>query len=375
MIAGLFGALVVFLFLYAGTAHADTTFTVTYKVAEGCPDRDRFINGIQRRSQVARPVGPAEQPDVVFTVDIVARGRKKQKISGRMVITRGVDTSERTVTGSSCVEVASALALIATLAIDPLAETLPPPEPLPVPPLPYGPATLDAQPRLILPPTGPLGPAPLILPPLTFHPGMLVQTVDPEVFLATKPLPADVWPPLPPRRGGIDFGFGLRTVLDVGPAATPLSGAGGLIELRSLGTIAWSLRADLSYAVTTETTSLPSFQTRQRMLRGRVLACVPGWQPLDWFRLWPCASFGGGAQWVTLVRTVDNAETEALGPWLELGVSARIDLVPVPWLAIELQPGPALALTRGVFETPQGTLIHSPSAVGFQLGIGATASF
>lgn len=375
MIAGLFGALVVFLFLYAGTAHAETTFTVTYKVAEGCPDRDRFINGIQRRSQVARLVGPAEQPDVVFTVDIVARGRKKQKINGRMVITRGVDTSERTVTGSSCVEVASALALIATLAIDPLAETLPPPEPLAVPPLPYGPSTLDAQPRLVLPPTGPLGPAPLILPPLTWHPGMLVQSMDPEAMLATRPLPADVLPPLRPRRGGVDFGFGLRWVLDVGPAATPLIGAGGLIELRSLGAFPWSLRADLSYAVTTEVTNLPSFQTRQRMVRGRVLACVPGWLPADWFRMWPCASFGGGAQWVTLVRTVDNAETEALGPWLELGISARIELVPMRWLAIEVQPGPAVALTKGAFQTPGKTLIHSPFPVGFQLGIGATASF
>ena len=53
----------------------------------------------------------------------------------------------------------------------------------------------------------------------------------------------------------------------------------------------------------------------------------------------------------------------------------ELDLVPVRWLAIELQPGPALALSKGEFTTTTDRLIHTPSPVAFQLGVGATASF
>lgn len=332
-----------------------------------------------------KPVGKEEQPDVVLEVDIKVRGAKKNRVSGRLRITQGVNASERSVTGVSCAEVSSALSLIAALAIDPSADEIAKPEPLPVPPNPFGPPILGSEPQLIL------GPAPVIVPftvpPLPLRPGMM-----------PPPWRADLYaPPLPARPfglapHGIDFGIGARFVLEAGPAPTVLAGVAGAIELRDLGATgriatrlpdwadpndrprgpAWSIRAELSYAVTTESKTFGAAETGFRMLRGRFIACVPGYAPASWLRVWPCASFGGGGEWAQV--TQDGASRSLSAPWVELGVSGRVDWVPVHWLAFEVQVGPALAVVDGQFANGS-TIYHDPFPVAFQLGTGATASF
>src|SRR5688572_6665663 len=66
-----------FVVLFPRQAHAETSFTVTYRAPEACPDRDVFIRSVQRRSRIVKPVGPGQQPDVVFDVDLRVRGKKK----------------------------------------------------------------------------------------------------------------------------------------------------------------------------------------------------------------------------------------------------------------------------------------------------------
>lgn len=355
--------------LIAGEGRAETTFTVTYKPIEGCPDRGSLIHGIQRLSRIAKPVGAAEQPDIVFALEIERSGPRNSKVTGRMVITQGVKASDRSVIGVSCKEVTTALVLIAALSIDPDAASVPDPEPLPLPPSPYGPSILGSQPQLNT------GPAPTIIPswvPPEWRPAMIPPPSDLDLMPA--PLPADVFGVQPVVVRPLDIGFGARFVVDVGPAPTPMFGAGAHLEIRDLTGPAWSLRAELSYTVTAEAAGDASIESTYRMLRGRFAACVPSWEPFDWLRLWPCASVGGGGHWAELVRRVDGESNESAGPWLELGLSGRVDLLPVPWLSVELQAGPALAAVRGSFVAGQ-EVVFEPPPVSFGLGAGVSAAF
>lgn len=360
--------------LLVGSAQAETTFTVAYKPPEGCPDRGAFIHGIQSRSRIAKPVGAAEQPDIVFSVDIKQSGPGKSKVTGKLVITQGITSSDRTVTGVSCVEVTTALALIAALSIDPDAANVDIPEPLPLPPDWSGPPILGSQPALRS------GAAPTILPawapPVSWRPAMIPPPT--ELDTIAPPLPADAFRPGPAGPSKMDIGFGAQFVLDVGPAPTPLVGIAGQVELRELGEIPWSMRAELSYALTAESTVVDAEETGlvgdYRMLRGRFIGCVPAWRPVDWLRLWPCATFGGGGQWAVF-RVPEALKYTSVGPWVESGLAARVDLTPLPWLAVELQAGPSFAIVRATFKAGDDLIVYEPLPVTFGLATGVTAAF
>lgn len=305
----------------------------------------------------------------MFAVELKKSGKKK--VTGKLLITQGITASDRSVTGVSCAEVTTALALIAALSIDPEAANVFIPEPLPLPPDWSGPATLGSQPALIT------GPAPVIIPswmpPLSWRPAMLPPPSD--LDLIALPLPAD---PFAPRAApGLEVGFGARLVLDVGPAPTPLLGGALQVELRELGWLAWSVRAELSYTVTAEASpsdALPStISGAYRMLRGRFIGCVPGWQPAPWVRLWPCASVGGGGEWAEFSR--EETQVGSAGPWLEAGLAGRLEIAPLPWLAAELQAGPALALVRSKFKAGDSLTVFEPSPAGFSLATGVSAAF
>lgn len=377
MKAALFVASAASVLALSEPAFAETTFTVAYKTSGGaaaaCPDRGAFIHEIQRRSQVAKPVGKEEQPQVVLVVDIKAQGKK---VTGKLHITEGLKASERLVTGVTCNEVASALALIAALTIDPNAESIATPKPLPLPPDPAGPPILGTQPQLIL------GPAPVIvpttsLPPLGWHPGLMPATNEMD-FMA-PPLPVDVVSPWEDvREEGLEVGVAARFLLDVGPGPTPMMGPGIQLEVRDLSGLPWSVRAELSYTLTTTTTAVDDLDTTYRMLRGRFIACFPAWEPTLTIRFWPCASFGGGGQWANVTRTADGLEQQETGPWLEAGASARLDFDIFRWLALELQAGPGFALYSAEFTNgvgPDARVLHLPSLITFQLGAGAAATF
>jgi hypothetical protein len=352
----------------AGMA-AETTFTVTYKAFDGCPDRAAFIRGVQSRSRLAKPVGAAEQPDIVFAVELKAVSKKK--VTGKLLITQGITASDRSVTGVSCLEVSTALALIAALSIDPEAANVVVPEPLPLPPDWSGPPILGSQPALIT------GPAPVIvpswMPPLEWRPALIPPPSDLDLI----PLPLPVDPFAPAKLPGLEVGFGARMILDVGPAPTPLVGGAAQVELREVGPLTWSIRAELSYTVTAEASaseSLPaSIRGDYRMLRGRFIGCIPGWSPAPWVRLWPCASVGGGGEWAEYTRAA--SQVGSAGPWLETGLAGRVELAPLPWLAIEVQAGPALALVRSKFKAGDSLTVFEPSPAGFGLATGVSAAF
>jgi hypothetical protein len=95
---------------------------VVYSAPSGCPSALQFLQELGLRTERARLAAP-DEPARRFAATIGTSGAGS---AGRLEIegTDGVVTS-REVTGSDCVEVASALTLVAALAIDPQASLMP----------------------------------------------------------------------------------------------------------------------------------------------------------------------------------------------------------------------------------------------------------
>jgi hypothetical protein len=116
------GVLVLLAFL-AVPARADVEgIRLAYSAYAGCPDEDRFLQGVTARTEKIRRAAEG----AAARTFVVAVTRETRTIRGVLSIT-GLDgaVSRREVTGDSCDEVVSALALITALAVDPLAATAP----------------------------------------------------------------------------------------------------------------------------------------------------------------------------------------------------------------------------------------------------------
>lgn len=353
---------------------AERTFTVEYESAKGCPTREQFVDEIRRRTAIARVAGPGEQPEVAMRVRI--EKKKGRRARGKLDITIGTVSSQRELEDASCNEVGSALALVAALAIDPLAETSLHLPPLPLPPDPHVPGEVGVRPAI---------PEPKLLedphyPGVTRAKVPLFREVD---LLVPTSLPAFPTDPPPKRSGERSFrvGPGVEMALDVGPGPTPLVGFAGVVGVKSLESLPWLLRAELTYSLSTSDSTAGGLAGGDpvsfRFLRGRFEGCFPAWRPAEWLRLWPCASLSGGAIWGEARRTVGTTEasTEATSPWFALGAAGRVELAPTPWLDITVHAGPDIPLVRGVFRDEKQQEVFSPSPVSFSLGAGASLAF
>jgi hypothetical protein len=115
-----FWALLVAALLIAGPLSAqEESVHLDYAASAGCPDRAAFVAEITARTTRARFVDEAR--DVrTFTATIRTQGGRTL---GSLISNSGQMGAERRVTGKTCSEVVSALALITALAIDPSAST------------------------------------------------------------------------------------------------------------------------------------------------------------------------------------------------------------------------------------------------------------
>ncbi len=109
----------------AAPAAADVEgIRLTYGADAGCPDASRFVQAVAARTDRIRRAADGEEARA-FVVEIT---REASGVRGTLSI-KGLDglVSRREITGESCEEVVSALALVTALAIDPLASTGPEP--------------------------------------------------------------------------------------------------------------------------------------------------------------------------------------------------------------------------------------------------------
>jgi hypothetical protein len=125
----------------ASPAYADKeAILLDYEAAAGCPDRARFVDQVRTFTAKAEIVSDESAARRKFEIRV---SRVGSAVHGELTIDDHVGRTARTVSGASCDEVISALALATAIAVDPDAlgaepapSTSEPAPPRPPPPLP-----------------------------------------------------------------------------------------------------------------------------------------------------------------------------------------------------------------------------------------------
>jgi hypothetical protein len=169
----------------ASPARADKeTIALDYAPATGCPDRTRFVERVRTFTSKAEIVSDESATHRRFEIRV---SRVGGAVRGELTIVDHVGRTTRTVSGTSCDEVISALALATAIAVDPEA--------------------LGAEPA---PRTGALAPTapPASRPPPTKSPAL----AKPDRALLTEPVPKSE-----PRRRLLDLSVGVRLADTLAP--------------------------------------------------------------------------------------------------------------------------------------------------------------
>lgn len=332
------------LLLAAAPAHADDTEPIRIAVSAppGCTDTALFTAEVSARTARARSAQPGEAARA-FTVTITASAGKAH---GTLVIDdpHGPGAA-RAVGGRTCAEVASALALVTALAIDPRASTatLPPPPPPPPPrPHPPPPAVHPAEPRPPPPPApipwwGPIG----------------------------APLPTLPYTWLPAPRWRVAAFLGVHAASALAPSFLPVF-AGAVDVSRTGEPVSPSFRLTLEFA---DSPSLPVGDGAQlahfRLFAARADACLrtPLVGPLS---VSPCAFVEAGALRSEGITAFSPVVTTR--PWVAPGLLARVQVDLVGWLILEAEGGATFPLVRDTFYFNPSLLAHEVPAAGGRAG-------
>jgi hypothetical protein len=343
----------------AGAAHADVTEPIRIEVTapDGCPGRDAFVAEVTARTAKARIAGPGEQARA-FTVTIVRAGKRAR---GALVIDdpRGPGGA-REVSGESCGEVASALALVTALAIDPKAKTaarLPPPPPR----APRAPAA-PSRPPPVVPLTPPRAPRPP--PPFTRSPwwGPIGE-----------PLPAA---PTPPPRARSRFAIALRggVASALAPRLLPVIGASIEIARVDAGVLAPTLRLSMLRADSSaELVGAGPQRARFRSTLGRLEGCPLRIEIVPRLTALPCALFEAGA--LSADGSSPFSPASATRPWLAPGALGRVQVDVIGDLVVEVEGGAVFPIVRDTFLFAPSLVAHEVPVAGGFVGGGVGVHF
>jgi hypothetical protein len=299
--------------------------------AEACPDEAAFTGEIVARTAKARLARPGEGART-FTVAVEAEGKRAR---GTLSIEdpHG-ESAAREISGDTCAEVVSALALIAALAIDPKASTAPKPPPPP-------------KPRERLPPPPPFAPLPWwgpIAMPLPAHP---------------RPGEGSRW--------RWSWGFQAGAASALAPPIVPVLGVDIEALLLRDSLVSPAIRLSMRVADSgflRDGTDAARF----RWTAGRLEGCPVRLPLVTSLTLTPCAWMDAG---VLQADGIGNAFSLAhTRPWAAPGLTGRLqwDLAfvqPAPIL-VDVEGGVTFPLVRDTFGFfPQGTFHEVPAAGGF----------
>ena len=336
VVVSLGGALVVVSAVSIGRADGPS---IAYSAFEGCPSERAFVDDVASRIHAGAAEGKS------FSVVLERRGAR---VGGRVEATdRGGRRVRRVLEGESCGEVASALALVVALAIDPRASLTPAPPPVasPDPPLPPPPPPVAASPDPPPVPSAAPPPAPLAPP-----------TIDGEA------------PDGRPVRWAA--GAGALFVSPVAPSGA--FGATVFVEA-SRGLDGPAARLGMLYAP--RDLGLPGGgAARFRYWAARLDACPVRFAPASSLVLAPCGGVDVGALVATGVDLAETrSETRFFGAALGL---ARAEWTVIAPFSIEGSGGLFVPFVRDQFvvDRPRSQ-VHTPSAVGGTVQIDGVAHF
>jgi hypothetical protein len=333
---------------------------VEYRAYAGCPDEAAFFAELGARSPRIRLRAGGEPG---WTVGVVIA--RSEVVDGRVTVVRS-DGSQatRNVSGSVCAEVASELALIAALMIDPRASVAVAesraPEPAPLAPLPEAPPG-DGWPGDSNPP--PVPPAPLWGPPARGN---------------QPPASRPTWVSRSPGRGAGAptwvAGAEAQALFGSGPSGAFGGGGFVAVESRTLGSFAIAGRLGL-LAVTTSDGFGRGVGGRFTWILARPQICPLRPLLAEALRLDACVLLDAG-----LLRSNGsglNRPEVSLRPWFAAGVLARLCWRLPSSLRLEAGGGPLVPFYHYQFEYgsggPAGDVeVHQVPALGAlaTLGVG-----
>jgi|RhiMethySRZTD1v2_1073278.scaffolds.fasta_scaffold52806_2 hypothetical protein len=303
---------------WAGLVVARAAFAATpatepvrleYRAPAACADRASFVEAIRARTDRLREAGPVEE---ALTVRVTLSEADGGEVVGQLTSRdrKGVD-SERTIHGTSCANVVSALALIVALAIDPEAavgKKSPPPKP--PPPVP-------------------------------------------------KTRPSSNRPPPPPQRTHWEFGAQGSLHTAVAPDAMLAYGVYGRVARSGLS-------AKLSLQYGRQTARIADGGGKINWAFSHLEACPLEWRLSRGLALAPCADLEGG---VVAVSGVDTPNMETVTrPWFVPGALVRLGIQP-GFIAVTPEIGIGFPLIKDRYFIRPSTTVHQVRWVDFQGGL------
>lgn len=311
-------------------AHAeDQPIRFDYVVPDGCPSEASFVERVRARTERARTAKP-EEDAITFAVRVTTQGATKV---ARVEFTdaRSVPVS-RSVSGSSCEEVVSAIALVAAIAIEGRQSKAGP-----------TPALTDAA----------------AAPNVTTEPPTLREPDRPPESTPVGPRP-------------YELGTGAYGVIEAWSGLTSAYGVGVYGELGASPPFRY-VRVGLQRV--TADASVGARNARFEWISGRVELCAWAWRMTPRLELASCAAIHGGA----LIgrgqesATLPDSRTKSV-PWVETILIARARWRPAGWLVFDIAADLGVPLVRHTFnfDLPDEKVFRIPFArLGASAGLGA----
>ena len=343
-------------------AHAapNEVIRLDYAAPSGCPSAETFLDQVRARSPRIRSGDGSERARTL----VVRITSQNHRTTGRLTV-REVDGSEaeRSVVGDRCADVASGLALIAALAVDPTAGTSASP-------------TGTAPPSLPAPPSrgGAAEPSPI-------GPDAAPSAPPPEKPPAEPPTPE-----APARTSGATAARDGAPASDVGRPHWQLAfGAHGAVASGALPGVLVTAPVFFEIARPSSAIAAPAVRMRFERAGSGVVESGAGSAEFTWtagsLDLCPMAWSRGAVRLTPCLRTEVGA-LEAAGvnvqpartgvrPWWSLGVVARGRFTVYGPLFVEIEGALLGAVVRDRFFLEPGGTVFRPSLLGGSAGVGA----
>ena len=315
----------------ASLARADEERSVrlTYRAPGGCPDEASFFAQVRARtSRVRRTVDGRWALDVGVTKagDETAAHLVLRDPDGRI--------SERDVAGERCDEVVTAIALVAALAIDPMARTEA--------------SVSAASPSRSSPPPVSSSPAPPPPPP--------------------PPAPPERLHLAPPAAEGWSFGAALGVLASLAAAPVFMVGPAAFFEVigPAHGPLAPTFRLGATFAPNQSTNPAQGGTATFRWTSGLLDACPFAWRPRGW-SLEPCLRFEAGV--------VQAAGSDVVSPlsatraWFAAGALGHAAWRFAGPFVLEGDLGLVFPLVRDSYSFFPARDIYDTTAVGLEAGV------
>lgn len=313
---------------FATRAHADDDVArIDYRASAECPNAASFIAEIAARTNRTRllPVDAVAPVDSTRTVTVAVTADRSAYRGALRIARAGSVTSERAVTGDTCVEVVSALALIAALELDPGASTA-------AVPAPVAPPIEPSAPSPAAPTAAPLTPAVVPVP---------APRAPPSTSFRSSASPGSM-----SAQHRVRVGAGIESDAIIGLVPSALLGGGAFAEAFAPWRGAPSVRLS-AFGARASPRFTASIGARVTLAGGRLEACplAIGGAPLE-VRF--CAALDGG---VILTRGIGVAHPVSVTkPWFSPGLRSRVAWTTPIGLFAELGAGITAPLVRYPFD-------------------------